>query len=191
MYILNHVKFVTTGSLDFIDLAKGVEKKSTNNTARVHHDAFSLTVQPKLDDAEAQRFDISVRSADAGRVSVLIDGVASQLRYSRSGGAASDLWLSHGGKTWCFNDQSLAPAEGEAPGADGRISATSDGKLLALNVAEGDRVEPGQTVAVLEAMKMEFQLQTPVGGTVKAVHADAGAQVANRQLLVELELDEA
>ena len=51
----------------------------------------------------------------------------------------------------------------------------------------GDSVEAGQTVAVLEAMKMEFQLTTPVAGEVESVEAAAGDQVSNRQLLVKIQ----
>ena len=78
-------------------------------------------------------------------------------------------------------------AAGAAPGSDGRILAHSDGKIVAVHVAAGESVEAGRTLVVLEAMKMEFQLQTPVAGTVQAVSVSAGDQVKARQLLVELE----
>ena len=53
-------------------------------------------------------------------------------------------------------------------------------------VAAGDAVKKGQTLVVLEAMKMEFQLATPVDGTVAAVSVAAGTQVKGRQLLVQV-----
>ena len=107
-------------------------------------------------------------------------------RYSRRDQA---LWLSYAGQTWAFEDETLKPPQAAAAGSDGRIIAGSDGKLLSVNVSEGDQVRAGQTLAVLEAMKMEFQLTTPIAGTIKAIHAGAGDQVSNRQLLLELEPD--
>ena len=64
-----------------------------------------------------------------------------------------------------------------AAGADGRILANSDGKIVAVHVAAGQKVEKGTTLVVLEAMKMEFQLTTPVAGTVETVSVKAGDQV--------------
>ena len=61
------------------------------------------------------------------------------------------------------------------------------GKVIDLRVQAGDSVEAGETLLILEAMKMEFQLSTPVPGTVKNVSVKAGDQVKARQLLVELE----
>jgi geranyl-CoA carboxylase alpha subunit len=64
--------------------------------------------------------------------------------------------------------------------------AHSDGKVVAVHVKVGDVVEKGQTLAVLEAMKMEFQLSLPIAGTVEAVSVEPGLQVKNRQLLVQV-----
>jgi geranyl-CoA carboxylase alpha subunit len=74
-------------------------------------------------------------------------------------------------------------------GSDGRLLANSDGKIVAVKVQPGDRVEKGQTLVVLEAMKMEFQLALPVGGVVEAVSVAAGQQVKGRQLLAQVKVD--
>jgi biotin carboxyl carrier protein len=58
-----------------------------------------------------------------------------------------------------------------------------------VRVSVGERVQPGQAIVSLEAMKMEFQLQTPVAATVAEVFVEEGQQVANRQLLVRLDPD--
>ena len=134
---------------------------------------------------ETHRFVVEANGPGWARLQ--IDGVASRARYSRQ---ANTVWLSAQHRTHRFEDVTLAPAAAAAPGADGRILATSDGRLLDVKVAVGDVVEAGQTMAVLEAMKMEFQLTTPVPGKVTAVDAAAGDQVANRQLLVSIDVDE-
>ncbi|WP_081467631.1 acetyl-CoA carboxylase biotin carboxyl carrier protein subunit [Rubrivivax benzoatilyticus] len=56
-------------------------------------------------------------------------------------------------------------------------------------VAPGDRVEAGQRLACVEAMKMEMWLEAGAAGLVRAVHAAAKDPVAAGALLVELELD--
>jgi len=51
-------------------------------------------------------------------------------------------------------------------------------------------VEKGQSLVVLEAMKMEFQLIAPVVWTVAAVNVEPGQQVKRRQLLIRIEAAE-
>jgi geranyl-CoA carboxylase alpha subunit len=112
------------------------------------------------------------------------DGVQGRARYAR--GRDDSLWLMAEGATECFVDRSYAPAETTAAGSDGRITAHSDGKIVAVLVKPGDAVAKGQTLAVLEAMKMEFQLAAPLAGVVDTVSVAAGDQVKARQLLVQM-----
>jgi 3-methylcrotonyl-CoA carboxylase alpha subunit len=63
------------------------------------------------------------------------------------------------------------------------------GKLLSVPVAAGDAVTKGQTLAVLEAMKMEHALAAPRDGVVEAVNVSAGAQVGDGDVLVTLAED--
>ena len=62
--------------------------------------------------------------------------------------------------------------------SDGALTAPMPGTLLEVRVAEGDAVEEGATLGVLEAMKMELALKAPFAGTVTTVGAAAGEQVA-------------
>ena len=61
------------------------------------------------------------------------------------------------------------------------------GLLVRLDVGEGDRVEAGQPLAVVEAMKMENILRAEKSATVKAVAAKAGESLAVDQVILELE----
>ncbi|MDP3677434.1 MAG: acetyl/propionyl/methylcrotonyl-CoA carboxylase subunit alpha [Novosphingobium sp.] len=61
------------------------------------------------------------------------------------------------------------------------------GLLVALNVGEGDHVQPGQPLAVVEAMKMENILRAEKAGTVKAVNAKAGDSLAVDAVILEME----
>ena len=135
-------------------------------------------------DVGSERVQIELRNMAEGAFDYTSDGVQARGRMARNGDV---IWLTAEGVTHPYTDLTFAPAEGAAPGSDGRIMAHSDGKIVAVNVAPGDAVEKGKTLVVLEAMKMEFQLSTPVPGTVKNVSVKAGDQVKARQLLVELE----
>jgi geranyl-CoA carboxylase alpha subunit len=64
------------------------------------------------------------------------------------------------------------------------------GMLLEVLVKAGDSVSKGQTLAVLEAMKMHYEIQAEIDGTVIDVSAGMGDQVASDQLLFELKPDE-
>ena len=67
------------------------------------------------------------------------------------------------------------------------LTAPMPGTVIKVSAAPGDRVEPRQTLLVLEAMKMETPLVSPYEAIVKAVHVAEGERVAGGQLLVELE----
>jgi geranyl-CoA carboxylase alpha subunit len=112
--------------------------------------------------------------------------VEGRARIARSG---DTLWIDAEGSTQAYTDVSFAPAAARAPGSDGRLCANSDGKIIAVHVKPGDRVEKGSPLVVLEAMKMEFQLSLPLAGTVTGVKVEVGQQVKNRQLLAEIAVD--
>jgi geranyl-CoA carboxylase alpha subunit len=133
--------------------------------------------------AEQRRLSLSVLAHDAGGLRFQLDGADHRAAWARDG---DRIWVESAGRSWCWEDRTLAPAEGPPPGSDGRLLAHSDGKLVAIHVKPGERVERGQTLAVLEAMKMEFQLSLPVSGTVETVSVEPGAQVKNRQLLISI-----
>jgi propionyl-CoA carboxylase alpha chain len=77
--------------------------------------------------------------------------------------------------------------EKPAPDLSRLLLAPMPGLLTKLDVAIGDKVEPGQPVAVMEAMKMENILRAPKAATVKATPAKAGDSLAVDQVIVEFE----
>jgi pyruvate carboxylase len=74
-------------------------------------------------------------------------------------------------------------AEKADPARPGHVAAPFAG-VVSLAVAEGDTVEPGQTVATIEAMKMEASITTPVGGTVQRVALGPVQQVEGGDLVL-------
>ncbi len=71
--------------------------------------------------------------------------------------------------------------------AGGTIKSPMHGKLVALFVAEGDFIEKGQRVAIVEAMKMEHALSAPQTGTVAMVAARVGDQVGEGARIVVID----
>ena len=84
-----------------------------------------------------------------------------------------------------FVDVTFAPATEQGAGADA-VKAPMAGAVTAVMVRPGDGVVKGQTVATIEAMKMEHQLKAPRDGVVAEVLAKPGDQVAIRAKIVAL-----
>ncbi len=78
----------------------------------------------------------------------------------------------------------------DAEAVEGGLVAPMPGKVLIVNVSEGDRVTAGQVLVVMEAMKMEHQITAPADGEVSEVRAAVGDQVDNGELLVVISADE-
>ena len=89
------------------------------------------------------------------------------------------------GQSFVFERQ----ARGSGAGAvgDGAILAPMPGKVIAVEVAEGDAVTAGQRLMVLEAMKMEHALTAPFDGTVTELSASEGGQVQVEAVLAVVE----
>ncbi len=67
------------------------------------------------------------------------------------------------------------------------VKAPMPGLVVAVEVQQGDRVTAGQGVVILEAMKMQNELRTPVTGTVKRIFVTGGTAVDKGQSLVRVE----
>ncbi|MEM9310787.1 MAG: acetyl/propionyl/methylcrotonyl-CoA carboxylase subunit alpha [Pseudomonadota bacterium] len=78
-------------------------------------------------------------------------------------------------------------AGGAASAADGAILAPMPGKVIAVDVSEGDAVTAGQRLMVLEAMKMEHALTAPFDGTIAGLEASTGGQVQVEAVLCVVE----
>jgi len=69
----------------------------------------------------------------------------------------------------------------------GDLNSPITGKIVSVKVAPGDVVEEKQTLMVLEAMKMEYQIKAPYAGTVVSLLYNEGDGVEMGSLLIELE----
>ncbi len=71
--------------------------------------------------------------------------------------------------------------------SDTSLTAPMPGLLIALHVTPGDKVTKGDSLAVLEAMKMQHQLTARADGTIAATHTEAGQQLAKGALILTLQ----
>jgi pyruvate carboxylase subunit B len=80
-----------------------------------------------------------------------------------------------------------APKAAPAGGGAGSVTAPMPGLIIAYRVAEGDTVAVGDTLLVLEAMKMENEIPAEKAGTVKSIVAPAGNEVAKGDVMLVIE----
>lgn len=82
----------------------------------------------------------------------------------------------------------VVPTHARAPATEEKVlRAPISGTVVRVNVDGGQVVEPGDTLLVLEAMKMETEITAPVQGKVAAVTVAPGEAVSGGQVLVEFE----
>ena len=74
-----------------------------------------------------------------------------------------------------------------AAGPGVKVTAPLPGTIVGIKVSVGDKVTAGQTLIVLEAMKMENNIDAVQGGTVKSINTQAGATVMEGDLLMVIE----
>ena len=94
-----------------------------------------------------------------------------------------------GGRTWrlAIVDPLAAVAEEEAGAA--KLTAPMPGKIITVKVENGAKVERGQALLVMEAMKMEHTIRAPADGIVAAVHFAVGDQVEEGVELLDFQAD--
>ncbi|MEU5367810.1 acetyl/propionyl/methylcrotonyl-CoA carboxylase subunit alpha [Streptomyces sp. NPDC005951] len=114
----------------------------------------------------------------ADRVTVELDGAVGH--FHRSGD-----WLGRDGDTWHVQDHDPVEASLSGAGRSGAdtLAAPMPGTVTVVKVAVGDEVEAGQSLLVVEAMKMEHVISAPHAGTVTELDVTAGATVAMDQVL--------
>lgn len=105
-------------------------------------------------------------------------------------GNVYDVTVEEGtGSTAAAAPKAAAP-KAAAPKAAGagavKVAAPMPGKILKVNVTAGQAVKKGDVLVVLEAMKMENEIQAPQDGTVASVDTSAGATVESGDVLVSL-----
>tara|TARA_B100002052_G_C15849983_1_gene584535 strand:- start:37 stop:441 length:405 start_codon:yes stop_codon:yes gene_type:complete len=71
----------------------------------------------------------------------------------------------------------------------GAISSSIPGKVVSIAVSEGMRVSSGEVVLILEAMKMQNEIKSPIDGIVKEINCTPGERVEGNVILVRIDRD--
>lgn len=138
--------------------------------------------RPGENDDVADELTVTPYHCGNGRVDIDIDGLRLHFSVTRD----QDKWLVHGpAGDMQVTELPRYPLAGPED-SGGALVAPMPGRVLALEVSPGDRVEKGALMLILEAMKMEHRVTAPRGGVVEGTHAAEGDQVDNGQLLVTL-----
>ncbi len=144
----------------------------------VRHNGTALMISRGDDE-----YRLDVHGRDDGALCIIDNGVRHRCQYHRDG---DSLYLQAFGRAWSVRDITHQPASGTTGAGSGRIQASMDGAIVDVLVAEGETVQQGQTLVILEAMKMEHPVKADLDGVVASVHTRAGDQVKRNQLLVDL-----
>lgn len=150
---------------------------------------------------EGVRMDGEVVEADLAQVqgtdvrSLLLDGGSHRLAGRRTGPGQWDLHVGAARyrveavdqRTRTIREMTRAGASSLGPSP---VRAPMPGLVVRVEVAEGDSVEAGQGVIVVEAMKMENELRAEGAAVVRRVHVSEGDTVERDQLLIELQAPE-
>ncbi|MFD4045246.1 acetyl/propionyl/methylcrotonyl-CoA carboxylase subunit alpha [Streptomyces sp. NPDC058611] len=130
---------------------------------------------------------IAARTPDT--VTVELDGVTHRFSHAAS---PEGTWLGRDGDSWHVQDHDPVAAAlgGRGQGGAGTLAAPMPGTVTVVKVAVGDEVVAGQSLLVVEAMKMEHVISAPHAGTVTELDVTPGTTVAMDQVLAVVTPDE-
>jgi len=112
----------------------------------------------------------------------LLEGVATA--------AGDSILVFSDGQSFAFTLPGTSGAAAGSAASDGSISSPMPGRIISVEVRQGDSVAKGQKLLTLEAMKMEHSLAAPFDGIVADLEAVEGAQVTEGTLLARIEKGE-
>jgi geranyl-CoA carboxylase alpha subunit len=154
---------------------------------------FDLSISPVANSADSylvscaesqQQIEIQLLTIDDNCASLSVAGSARLVRFQLR--QQGQLYCSIAGRSALFKDQIILDGAVNDAAGGGRVIAPMHGLLLEVLVKPGDQVVKGQNLAVLEAMKMHYEIIAEVDGTVEEVTAVAGNQVAADDVLIEI-----
>ena len=144
-----------------------------------------------VDDGEPVEVDATT-SGLPGTLSLVVDGRPTDVYVSRRG---QGFTVTVGGHHFLVEPAAAAARRrGPVGGLDdppGTVTAPLAGVVVEVRVQVGDRIEVGQPLLVIEAMKMQNEIHAAHAGTVTAVHFGAGDRAEQGALLIEYEPAEA
>ena len=154
---------------------------------------FDLSISPVANSADSylvtcaesqQQIEIQLLALEGNSASLSVNGSAQLATFKLR--QQGQLYCSIAGRGALFKDLIILDGAVDEAAGGGRVIAPMHGLLLEVLVKPGDQVVKGQNLAVLEAMKMHYEISAEVDGTVEEVTAVAGNQVAADDVLIEI-----
>jgi acetyl/propionyl-CoA carboxylase alpha subunit len=128
--------------------------------------------------------EVEILQAKDGKFNLRVDGERVTAYVSSD---HAKRWVTVKGQTFLLTKSSGVKQRGTGRDHASELAAPMPGQVRAVNVAEGARVTKGQTLLVLEAMKMEIRIQAPRDGRVMKLLVKQGQTVEREQVLIEIE----
>src|SRR5688572_23889583 len=141
--------------------------------------SYRATIEDMVAEVEIIRAD-----EERGRLELLIDNQRVTAYVSSDD---AKRWVTVNGRTIVLTKSPGAKRSGAGQDHASELAAPMPGVVRGVNVGEGESVMKGQTLLVLEAMKMEIRIQAPFDGVVKSLAVKVGQTVEREQILVKLE----
>ncbi len=132
-------------------------------------------------------FALELVAMDADHIRAACEGVVESVVIAREG---ARLLLRYRGQPFELLDQThAASARPDTAAKDGKLRAMMNGRVVAVLAAVGDRVQAGQAIVTLEAMKIQHMHAAPLSGVIRALNVSPGDQVSAASVLAEIEGD--
>lgn len=129
-------------------------------------------------------YELEVLDSQPGQISLRFAGRPVTVSWAASG---ADRWLSLGGCTYRLERPKPRGSRAGGDAAAGQaVRSPMPAQVRAVQVEAGQSVQQGQTLLLLEAMKMEIRIKAPAAGKVARLLVAAGETVDKDQLLVEI-----
>ena len=125
------------------------------------------------------KFNVVVDDPEGNNVHVEVNGVPYTVELDKTPAAKPDIKQPTRKKVEVprLNSEEKRDVEVETPAGGYKVKAPLPGTIMSIPVKVGDNLAAGATVCVLEAMKMENDIHTPKGGTVKKIFVNVGDAV--------------
>jgi biotin carboxyl carrier protein len=166
--------------------------KESRDVELLHQDGVTTLVW------EGQSHPIDILEMEPGCYSILMEGRSVEVRLDAARSLdpeahAYRAMLYDGAYEFALVDprRALLAGGGAAGSGGGILASPMPGKIVKLLVQVGDAVQEGQTLLVMEAMKMQNELKTNTTGTVTAIHVQEGATVETGMVLITVVAPEA
>jgi biotin carboxyl carrier protein len=131
-----------------------------------------------------QTVEVEILRAENGTLELLIDGKRVTAYVSSDN---TKRWVTVNGQTFVLTKPAGGKRKSMGHDHASDLVAPMPGQVRTVNVSEGESVTKGQTLLVLEAMKMEIRIQTRRDGKVTKIFVKQGQTVEREQILIEVE----